>query len=134
VHHFSRRMGKTIETIPCDTMASLVRYHWPGNIRELQNVIERAVIVTNGPVLKVATGELKIRPAEAPVRSSDDKNDMRQVLEETERKQILKALEEANWVVAGPNGAAEKLGMKRSTLQARMQKLGVQVSRSAKTR
>jgi len=131
VHQFSRRMGKEIETIPTDTMASLARYHWPGNIRELQNVIERAVIVTTGPILRVAVSELKIRQSTPSARSGADK-DMRQLLEDVERKKILEVLELTNWIVAGPNGAAEKLGMKRSTFQSRMQKLGIQVSRSGK--
>jgi formate hydrogenlyase transcriptional activator len=130
VHQFGRRMGKTIETIPSETMDTLVRYPWPGNIRELQNVIERAVILTPGSVLNVAIGELANRSAQPSAPSSGVPNDMQSVLDQTERRHIIEALEHANWVIAGPNGAAARLGMKRSTLQARMQKLGVQITRS----
>jgi formate hydrogenlyase transcriptional activator len=134
VQQFSRRTNKSIETIPSETMTALVRYDWPGNIRELQNVIERAVILSKGSVLKVATDDLKPRMAAAAESARDgaaqsDRN-MRGVLEDTERKQILSALEHTNWIVAGPNGAAARLGMKRSTLQSRMQKLGVRISRT----
>ncbi len=131
VQQFSRRTNRTIETIPSETMKALVRYDWPGNIRELQNVIERAVIISQGPVLKVPLGDLKSRVAvSAPeVKETSGKN-MRGLLEETERKQILAALEQAKWIVAGPNGAAALLGLKRSTLQSRMQKLGIRVSRT----
>jgi len=141
VQQFSRRTNRNIETIPSETMKALVRYDWPGNIRELQNVIERAVIVSPGEVLKVSLADLKNRvpsprsvetkqsPADIPL--FEDAKDMRSVLEGTERTQIVAALERANWVVAGPKGAAALLGMKRSTLQTRMQKLGVRISRSA---
>jgi formate hydrogenlyase transcriptional activator len=134
VQQFSRRMGKIIDSVPADTMSALVEYHWPGNIRELQNVIERAVIVTQGSVLKVALGELASapkRPAQVP---TEDGNSMRKVLEVTEREQIVRALEQANWVISGATGAAAKLGMKRSTLQARMQKLGIQITRTGTNR
>ena len=123
-------MGKTIETIPSEMMDALVRYQWPGNIRELQNVVERAVILTPGSVLNVAVGELTSRPTQSPAPGSGTQKDMQSVLDETERRHIIQALEAANWVIAGPNGAAARLGMKRSTLHARMQKLGVQVTRS----
>jgi formate hydrogenlyase transcriptional activator len=125
---FARRANKAIETIPADTMKALSRYHWPGNIRELQNVIERAVIVSSGPVLRVPVGDLRQRPeplkTETAVEVLRPKN-IRSVLEEAERKQIIDVLQETNWVVAGPNGAAIRLGMKRSTLQFHMQKLGI---------
>src|SRR6267143_1573457 len=107
---FSRRMNRVIETIPSATMDALSRYHWPGNIRELQNVIERAVIISTGPVLSVDVADLKFSeagpPAEKPVSSKSTNGALHNVLEETERQQILKALKECNWVVAGPNGAA----------------------------
>ncbi len=126
---FSKRMNKTIDTISSATMEALSRYHWPGNIRELQNVIERAVITSTGPVLKVDVADLKISRSSSPAEKSSAQgstNDaLRNVLEETERQQILKALKQSNWVVAGPKGAAAKLGMKRSTLQLRMSKLGI---------
>ena len=134
VQQFSRRMNRSVETIPSETMNTLVRYDWPGNIRELQNVIERAVIVSTGPVLKVPLDDLRSRvpSAEASNGGSQSENGgkMRGVLEDTERKQILAALKQANWVVAGPKGAAGLLGMKRSTLQAHMQRLGIRVSRT----
>jgi len=130
VHQFGRRMGKTIETIPSEAMDGLVRYHWPGNIRELQNVIERAVILTSGSVLNVAVGELTNRATQPPASTSRFRTDMQSVLDETERQHIIQALERANWVIAGPSGAAAQLGMKRSTLHARMRKLGVQITRS----
>jgi len=130
VEQFGRRMGKTIETIPSETMDALVRYHWPGNVRELQNVIERAVILTPGSVLNVAVGELADRSAASPVAGPPTRRDIQSVLEETERQHILQALEASNWIIAGPAGAAARLGMKRSTLQARMQKLGVPITGS----
>jgi formate hydrogenlyase transcriptional activator len=126
---FSRRMNRAIETIPSATMDALGRYHWPGNIRELQNVIERAVIISSGPVLSVDVTDLKFPkagpPAEKPASAKSTNGALHDVLEETERQQILKALKECNWVVAGPNGAAAHLAMKRSTLQLRMHKLGI---------
>ena len=134
---FARRMNKKIETIPAETLTSLQSYHWPGNIRELQNVIERAVILSPGPVLHVQLGELQLQsPASlVPVAgngktfsqskwSGQGKN-MRNLLEDTEREQILSVLKQTNWIVAGPHGAALRLGMKRSTLQLRMRKLGI---------
>jgi formate hydrogenlyase transcriptional activator len=120
---FARRLRKTIETIPSDTMQELILYPWPGNIRELQNIIERAVILSPGPVLQVPLGDLK-----PPAMGASPKN--RDTLEEAERKHILSVLAETNWVLGGPNGAAVRLGMKRSTLQFRMHKLGI--SRPAK--
>jgi len=127
---FSRRMNKVIETIPSATMDALCRYHWPGNIRELQNVIERAVIVSTSPALSVDLADLnfpkagreleKTVPPQTPANGA-----LQDVLEQSERQQILKALEQSNWVVAGPKGAATQLGMKRSTLQQRIRKLGI---------
>jgi formate hydrogenlyase transcriptional activator len=121
---FASRMKKRIESISSKTMSALCGYHWPGNIRELQNVIERAVILSSEPELRVQVSDFQTNgsssDSEIPSRSK-----MQSILEETERKQILAALEEARWVVAGPKGAAARLGMKRSTLQARMQKLGI---------
>lgn len=123
---FARRMNKRIETIPSETMNALIRYHWPGNIRELQNVIERAVIVSTGPVLKVPAASLRGRARKGQQTSGIPKQSpMRSLLEEAEREQIIKVLQKTDWVVAGPNGAATRLGMKRSTLQFRMQKLGI---------
>jgi formate hydrogenlyase transcriptional activator len=136
VQQFSRRMSKAIDTIPSETMTMLLRYPWPGNIRELQNVIERAVIVTTGPVLHVPGDDLRSlpngpAPANHRAKPAADTGNMRAVLNDAERKQILGALEQTSWVVAGPDGAAARLGMKRSTLQSRMQKLGIRISRTA---
>ncbi|MDT7816095.1 MAG: formate hydrogenlyase transcriptional activator, partial [Acidobacteriaceae bacterium] len=117
--YFAFTMGKQIDTISSETMNALVRYAWPGNIRELQNVIERAVILSKGPVLKVALSDLKARPAELGQLNGSS------TLEEVERRHILAVLEQTNWVFAGPNGAAARLGLKRPTLQFRMQKLGI---------
>jgi formate hydrogenlyase transcriptional activator len=128
--HFSRRMNKVFETIPSAAMDSLCRYHWPGNIRELQNVIERAVIISAGPVLGFDVGDLKSSKGShaqegATISKSATNGALGDILKETQREQILKALEQCNWVVAGPDGAAARLGMKRSTLHLRMQKLGI---------
>jgi formate hydrogenlyase transcriptional activator len=126
---FSRRMKKVIETIPSTTMDALCRYHWPGNIRELQNVIERAVIISTGPALSVDVADLKFPRAgplsEKPASPKSTNGALHDVLEETERRHILDALQQSNWIVAGPNGAAARLGMKRSTLQKRMHKLAI---------
>jgi formate hydrogenlyase transcriptional activator len=115
---FARRMHKTIETIPSDAMQGLIQYSWPGNIRELQNIIERAVIVSPGPVLQVPLSDLNPRAAPARAVPQD-------TLEDAERKHILAVLKETKWVLGGLNGAAARLGMKRSTLQFRMRKLGI---------
>jgi formate hydrogenlyase transcriptional activator len=135
VKEFSLRNQRVIDTIPSETMQALIRYHWPGNIRELQNVIERAVIISRGPVLNVALAELTpdVSPPVPIVTSakSASHESLQEMLEETERNQILRALEDANGVVAGPNGAAARLGVKRSTLQLRMQRLGIRLSRTA---
>ena len=137
---FSRRMNKVIDAIPSATMDALRRYQWPGNIRELQNMIERAVIVSTGPVLSLDVADLKLAPASSSQRkvfeekvfeekapASDSKTDgaLRDVLHRTERQKILEALERSNWVVAGPKGAAAQLGTKRSTLQQKIRKLGI---------
>jgi len=117
--YFAFNMGKRIETISSETMSALLRYPWPGNIRELQNVIERAVILSPGPILKVPLADLKTRGTEAVPQNGSS------TLEEVERRHILSVLEQTNWVFAGPNGAAARLGIKRPTLQFRMQKLGI---------
>jgi formate hydrogenlyase transcriptional activator len=127
---FSTRMKKAVEAIPSAAMDALCRYHWPGNIRELQNVIERAVIISAGPGLCVDVADLKFpkpsHPEERAVAAkSDAHGTLHNVLEETERQQILQALKQSNWVVAGSRGAAARLGMNRSTLQVRIRKLGI---------
>ncbi|MGC2526423.1 MAG: sigma 54-interacting transcriptional regulator [Candidatus Acidiferrum sp.] len=122
VEIYARRMGKQIENIPPQTMSALISYQWPGNIRELQNFLERSVILTSGNALNPPLASLK-GAAEAgslgPI-----------TLEDAERDHIRKTLEQTRWVVSGPNGAAARLGIKRSTLYFRMQKLGI--SRSNK--
>jgi formate hydrogenlyase transcriptional activator len=138
VQQFSRQLGKVIDAIPSDTMGALARYPWPGNIRELQNVIERAVILSSGPVLSVRSDDLRpLNQITAPLASANGHvvaappaQNMRAALEDAERQQILAALEKTNWVVAGPDGAAARLGLKRSTLQSRMLKLGIRISRT----
>ncbi len=117
VEIFGCRMGKQIEHIPPETMSALCSYPWPGNIRELQNVIERSVILTSGNVLHAPLAGLK-RAAEAESPGAV-------TLQDAERDHILKTLEHTRWVVAGPNGAAARLGIKRSTLYFRMHKLGI---------
>jgi formate hydrogenlyase transcriptional activator len=136
VQEFSRQNRRVIDTIPSETMEALLRYHWPGNIRELQNVIERAVIISRGPVLDVALAELRPDISASPdagvaIHKPPVRESLHAMLEETERTQILHALQQANGVVAGTNGAAARLGLKRSTLQLRMQKLGIRLSRGA---
>jgi len=120
-------MNKRIETIPTETMAVLSRYHWPGNIRELENFIERAVILSRGSNLDAPLAELERVEAEAPVESNGNGNGNGRAttLEEAERDHIVRALEQANWVLGGPSGAAAQLGMKRTTLQSRIAKLGI---------
>jgi formate hydrogenlyase transcriptional activator len=113
VRELAARMNKDIRKVGAESMARMARYSWPGNVRELQNVLERAVILARGTVLEV---EVPDGSPEAP-RSSD--------LAEVSREHILRVLEETRWVVSGPNGAAAKLGLKRSTLHFRMKKLGI---------
>jgi formate hydrogenlyase transcriptional activator len=140
VQQFSRRMNKHIDSISSDTMKALVRYDWPGNIRELQNVIERAVILSPGPALKVSLADLqsraepgtrRLKAPEVVTQAIEAGADMQSVLDETERAQILRALSQSKGIVSGTEGAAALLGMKRSTLQFRMQKLGIRVSRTS---
>jgi formate hydrogenlyase transcriptional activator len=118
VQEFARRMNRTIDTIPSETMEALARYSWPGNIREMQNLIERAVILSSGPVLRVPLADLS-------VRTNGSSGCARQTLAEAERAHILAVLKESQWVLSGPRGAARRLGMNRSTLQFRMRKLGI---------
>jgi formate hydrogenlyase transcriptional activator len=114
VQKFAQRMCKQISKVPKDAMEALVRHPWPGNIRELQNLIERAVILTRGDVL-----QLRSLPLGAPIQNDPV------TLAEAERGHILKTLGESNWVVGGRCGAAVRLGVKRSTLIAKMKKLGI---------
>jgi formate hydrogenlyase transcriptional activator len=121
VRHFAQklaqRMKKRIEAIPSEAMQALQQYSWPGNVRELENFIERAVILTQGPDLFVPLAELKRAPKSSGNSSA--------TLEQAEREHILKVLRDTNWVISGASGAATTLGMKRTTLQSKMQKLGI---------
>jgi PAS domain S-box-containing protein len=126
VRHFvethARRMGKHIETIPEATMAALVRWPWPGNIRELENFLERAVILTRGPVLFVPLAELAVPNPEIAAELENP------TLQAAEREHILRVLREADGQVGGPTGAAARLGLKRTTLNSKMKKLGIERS------
>jgi chemotaxis protein methyltransferase CheR len=116
VNKITKRLGKSIETIPVSVMNALQDYHWPGNVRELENVLERAVINSSGPKLHLVD-ELK--------KPSKDLSTAKKTLNEVERDYIVQVLEQTNWKVSGPNGAAEILGLNRSTLRARIRKLGI---------
>jgi len=117
VEIYARRMGRQIGQISPETMSELTSYAWPGNIRELQNFIERSVILTSGNVLESPLASLR---SAAEVQSLGPIT-----MEDAERDHIRKTLEQTRWVVSGPNGAAARLGIKRSTLYFRMQKLGI---------
>ena len=122
VHYFAnkyaRRMGKQIESVPKETMDALSRYSWPGNIRELQNLMERAALLSTGPSLRVPLAEILTDPGVSAASGGN-------ALEQAEREQILRALRESNWVVGGARGAAASLGLKRTSLAYKMQKLGI---------
>jgi formate hydrogenlyase transcriptional activator len=115
---FARRLGRPVETIPPETMQALAAWPWPGNVRELENFVERAVILSRGTVLEAPLGELRRAGGRGAVEALHS-------MEDAEREHILRALERTGWVVGGRRGAAALLGMKRTTLQSRMQKLGV---------
>jgi formate hydrogenlyase transcriptional activator len=133
VQNFSRRLNKAVEYVPVEAMDALVNYAWPGNIRELENLIERAVLLSPGKELRIPISELKPSALSANGNVSADLALFSPsptavpitTLEEAERQHILRALRQTEWRVAGPRGAAAILGMKRTTLQARMRKLGV---------
>ena len=118
VEVYARRMGRRIEHIPPETLAAFRSYRWPGNIRELQNLVERAVILSNDGVLP---NPLPLAPQAENVRRSPQHSTLR----ESERALILQTLGEVGWVVGGATGAAAKLGLKRTTLIAKMKKLGI---------
>lgn len=121
VHYFTQkhaqRMSKQIETIPGETMDALSRWNWPGNVRELENFIERGVILSQGSVLRMPLAELQL-PAEAHASTSD-------TLAAQEREHIIRVLRETKGVIGGPHGAATRLGLKRTTLSSKMDKLGI---------
>ncbi len=116
VKQHARRLKRSIDSIPTEAMAALTGYPWPGNVRELENFIERSVLLSPGPALRVVADELKAPPELA---STDG------TLAQAEREHILNMLEQTNWVIGGPSGAAVKLGMKRTTLISRMERLGI---------
>jgi formate hydrogenlyase transcriptional activator len=126
VQQYARRMNRRIATIPSETLSALTRYHWPGNIRELQNFIERAVILTRGTTLEAPVRELK---RAAPKAQTEAAPSGVVTLAEAEKDAILRALEESGGRVGGEQGAAARLGMKRTTLQAKMRKLGIESGR-----
>jgi formate hydrogenlyase transcriptional activator len=137
VQIFSRRLNKAVEYIPADAMDALVNYSWPGNVRELENLIERAVLLSPGKELRVPISELKsaaifnsaagadTSSSFAPFPSPASSASPISTLEEAERQHILRALKQTQWRIAGPKGAAKLLGIKRTTLQARMRKLNI---------
>lgn len=115
----AKRLGKRIEVIPSDVMQAFIRHSWPGNVRELQNFIERSVILTRGSVLRPPMSELKHR--QTPPKPASETA----TLQDIEREHILRVLRASNWVVGGPRGAAVRLGLKRTALIYRLQKLGI---------
>jgi formate hydrogenlyase transcriptional activator len=132
---FSRRMNRRIETISSETMDVLCQYAWPGNIRELQNVIERAVILSSGPGLKVPVAELHSRTTpviEDASSRSTRRRPVRSILAEVDRNQILQALQESGGRVGGRDGAAARLGLKRTTFITRMKKLAIDPNQVSK--
>jgi formate hydrogenlyase transcriptional activator len=118
--HYARRMSRKTAWMPSTAMDALVRYSWPGNIRELQNLIERAVIRSVGERLDVPVPEIDERMGAPKTGAAHG------TLEEAERAHILATLKETHWILSGPRGAAQRLGINRSTLQFRMKKLGIE--------
>ena len=126
----AERMHRKIEIIPPEAMEALVRWHWPGNVRELENIIERAVILSPGPVLRIPLAELAPIEGEHGNGSGDGPG----TLEDAEREHIIRILQETNGTIGGPNGAAARLGLKRTTLNSKMRKLGITRDEITKSR
>ena len=118
---YARRMKRPIDNVPVKAMTALSEYHWPGNVRELENFIERAVILSRGAELQIPLAELKQRTNGHSIAAANGFA----TLENAEREHIVRALGESKWVIGGAAGAANRLGMKRTTLQSRMRKLGI---------
>jgi formate hydrogenlyase transcriptional activator len=141
VHYFiekyAAKIGQRIESVDPETMRLLVAYPWPGNVRELENVIERAVILSSGPMLTVEPHALRMPTAATAAvatpngTASPASGDTARTLAESQRRHIIHALEQCNWVIEGPRGAATMLGLHPNTLRSRMKKLGIR--RSAET-
>jgi formate hydrogenlyase transcriptional activator len=117
VRKYALRMARNIETIPSESMKALVNWQWPGNVRELENVVERSVILTEGKTLRVPLSEL--------VEEGQNADPANHTLERAEREHIIRVLRECIGLVSGPTGAAHRLGLKRSTLQSKMLRLGI---------
>jgi formate hydrogenlyase transcriptional activator len=124
VGYFSRQMKKEVTLIPSEVMGALKRHQWPGNIRELQNFIERSVILSRDKTLNAPMEELE-RPFPIRPRSASEFPSRIATLQDNEREHIIRALTQTRWLVGGPNGAAVLLGINRTTLLSRMQKLGI---------
>jgi len=120
VHRFSKAFGRPIDAIDSQTIADLQAYPWPGNIRELRNVIERAMIIAAGPRLSIELPKRTTMPAAQSSKLAD-----------VQREHVLRVLESCDWKIRGLNGAAERLGLRPTTLETRMAKLGLARPRSA---
>jgi formate hydrogenlyase transcriptional activator len=145
VHYFidkyAAKIGRPVHAVTDETMQQLVQYSWPGNIRELENVIERAMILSVGPALELGphllgfardteTPRAGVPPAAAPeAETGGDRTPVAPTLEEAQRRHVLRTLEQYNWVIEGPRGAAQALGLNPNTLRSRMKKLGIRRSR-----
>jgi formate hydrogenlyase transcriptional activator len=115
IRHFAQGLNREIETVPSETMEALINWHWPGNVRELENFIERSVILTDGSALRAPLAEFHAETSSSAEQS----------LQGTEREHIIRVLRETGGMIAGPIGAARRLGLKRTTLQSKMQRLGI---------
>jgi formate hydrogenlyase transcriptional activator len=118
---YAERMHKVVDEIPAETMDAMIAYQWPGNIRQLQNFVEHGVIVSPGPLFDPPLSQLRIQKASAPKNGK--------TLDDATRDHVLQTLEETRWVVGGRHGAAARLGIARTTLIAKMRRLGIELSR-----